>query len=74
MTIDPAQRLQSVYVPVSDGVRLAVDIWLPVGRIARGERVGAAFRATRYHRSEQPQTCAWLRQGATARSTPISRT
>ena len=53
MTIDSTQRLQSVYVPVSDGVRLAVDVWLPVERIARGERVGTAFRATRYHRAEQ---------------------
>ena len=53
MTIDSTQRLQSVYVTVSDGVRLAVDVWLPVERIARGERVGTAFRATRYHRAEQ---------------------
>ena len=54
MTIDPARRVQSLYVPVSDGVRLAIDVWLPVERIARGERVGAVFRATRYHRAEQP--------------------
>src|SRR5947209_19134657 len=54
MTIDSAQRVQSLYVPVSDGVRLAVDIWLPVERIARGERVGTAFRATRYWRAGQP--------------------
>jgi putative CocE/NonD family hydrolase len=53
MTIDSTQRLQSVYVTASDGVRLAVDVWLPVERIARGERVGTAFRATRYHRAEQ---------------------
>jgi predicted acyl esterase len=52
--IDPARRVQSLYVPVSDGVRLAVDVWLPVERIARGERVGTAFRATRYHRADQP--------------------
>ncbi len=54
MTIDPARRVQSLHVPVSDGVRLAVDVWLPVERITRGERVGTAFRATRYHRAEQP--------------------
>jgi len=54
MTIDSARRLQSLYVPVSDGVRLAVDVWLPVERIAKGERVGTAFRGTRYHRAEQP--------------------
>ncbi len=54
MTIDSTRRLQSLYVPVSDGVRLAVDVWLPVERIAGGERVSTAFRATRYHRAEQP--------------------
>ncbi len=53
MTIDSARRLQSLYVPVSDGVGLAVDVWLPVERIARGERVGTALRATRYHRAEE---------------------
>ncbi len=37
-----------------DGVSLAIDVWLPVERIGRGERVGTAFRATRYHRAEQP--------------------
>lgn len=54
MTMDSAHRVQSLYVPVSDGVRLAIDVWLPVERIARGERVGTAFRATRYHRAGQP--------------------
>lgn len=52
MTIDPTRLVQSLYVPVSDGVRLAVDVWLPVERIARGERVGTAFRGTRYHRAK----------------------
>jgi hypothetical protein len=54
MTVDPARRVQALYVPVSGGVRLAVEVWLPVERIARGERVGTAFRATRYWRAEQP--------------------
>jgi uncharacterized protein len=54
MTVDPARRVQALYVPVGDGVRLAVDVWLPVERIARGERVGTAFRATRYWRAGQP--------------------
>jgi predicted acyl esterase len=54
VTIDPARRVQALYVPVSDGVRLAVDVWLPVERIALGERFGTAFRATRYHRAELP--------------------
>jgi putative CocE/NonD family hydrolase len=53
MTIDSTRRLQSLYVPVSDGVRLAVDVWLPVERIAGGERISTAFRAARYHRAEQ---------------------
>ena len=35
MTIDPARPVQSLYVPVADGVRLAVDVWLPVEQIAR---------------------------------------
>ena len=54
MAVDSTKRLQSLYAPVTDGVRLAVDVWLPVERIARGEHVGTAFRATRYHRAEQP--------------------
>jgi putative CocE/NonD family hydrolase len=54
MKIDPAHPVQSLYVPVADGIRLAIDVWLPVERTARGERVGTAFRATRYHRAEQP--------------------
>jgi hypothetical protein len=36
MTIDSTRWLQSLYVPVSDGVRLAVDVWLPVERCAPG--------------------------------------
>lgn len=56
MTTDPNLRLQSLYVPVSDGARLAIDVWLPVERTARGERVGTAFRATRYHRSERAES------------------
>jgi uncharacterized protein len=54
VTIDPARRVQALYVPVSNGVRLAVDVRLPVERIALGERFGTAFRATRYHRAELP--------------------
>jgi uncharacterized protein len=46
--------VQALYVPVSDGVRIAVDVWLPVERIARGERIGAAVRGTRYHRAGAP--------------------
>ena len=53
MVVDPARRLQSLYVPVGDGVRLAVDVWLPVERIAAGEAIGAVVRTTRYYRAEE---------------------
>ena len=52
--IDVSRRLQSVYVPVADGVRLAVDVWLPVERTAAGGKVAAVMRVTRYHRAEGP--------------------
>lgn len=51
--LDPHRRLQSVHVAVGDGVRLAVDVWLPVDRIAAGELVGAVVRSTRYYRAEE---------------------
>jgi putative CocE/NonD family hydrolase len=44
-----------VYVPAGDGVRLAVDVWLPVERTAVGGKVGTVMRVTRYHRAEEPQ-------------------
>jgi hypothetical protein len=44
-----------VYVPAGDGVRLAVDVWLPVERTAVGGRVGTVMRVTRYHRAEAPR-------------------
>jgi hypothetical protein len=50
--VDVSRRLQSVYVPVNDGVRLAVDVWLPVERTAAG---GTVMRVTRYHRAAAPQ-------------------
>ena len=53
--VDTSLRLQSVYVPVGDGVRLAVDVWLPVERTAPGGTVGTVMRVTRYHRAEAPQ-------------------
>ena len=54
VTIDASRRLQSVYVPMRDGVRLAVDVWLPARRTAAGGRVGTVMRVTRYHRAEGP--------------------
>jgi putative CocE/NonD family hydrolase len=53
--VDTSRRLQSVYVPVGDGVRLAVDVWLPVERTAVGRTVGTVMRVTRYHRAEVPR-------------------
>ena len=55
MIVDTSRRLQSVYVPVGDGVRLAVDVWLPVERTAVGGTVGTVMRVTRYHRAEAPR-------------------
>jgi uncharacterized protein len=55
VVIDTSRRLQSVYVPVGDGVRLAVDVWLPVERTAAGGAVGTVMRVTRYHRAEVPR-------------------
>jgi putative CocE/NonD family hydrolase len=43
-----------VHVPAGDGVRLAVDVWLPVERTAVGGKVGTVMRVTRYHRAEAP--------------------
>ena len=54
-SVGASRRLQSVYVPVGDGVRLAVDIWLPMERTAAGGTVGTVMRVTRYHRAEAPQ-------------------
>jgi uncharacterized protein len=53
--VDASRRLQSVYVPAGDGVRLAVDVWLPVERTAVGGTVGTVMRVTRYHRAEARQ-------------------
>jgi putative CocE/NonD family hydrolase len=53
VTVDSSRRLQALYVPVGDGVRLAVEVWLPVERVAAGP-VGTVVRVTRYHRAEGP--------------------
>ena len=42
--------VQSAYVPMHDGTRLAVDVVLPEAA-SRGAKVGAVVRATRYWRS-----------------------
>lgn len=45
-TVDITRRLQSFYVPMGDGARLAVDLWLPVAEIKQGHTVGTVLRAT----------------------------
>lgn len=52
--VDPGRRLQSLYVPVSDGVRLGVEVWLPVDLVATAGVAGTILRATRYHRAGAP--------------------
>ncbi len=54
VAIDVTRRVQSLYVPVRDGVRIAVDVWLPVGRTAAGGRVSSVVRSTPYYRAEAP--------------------
>ena len=43
-------RLRSLYVPMPDGVRLAVDVWLPAGTTA-GARLPAVLETGRYWRA-----------------------
>src|SRR5690348_3806888 len=43
-------RLQSRYVQMPDGVRLAVDVWLPAGTTA-GARLPTVLEADRYWRA-----------------------
>ena len=43
-------RNQALHVPMRDGVRIAVDVWLPADA-APGDRLPAMMRATRYWRA-----------------------
>ncbi|MXW56257.1 MAG: hypothetical protein F4Z59_06165, partial [Gemmatimonadales bacterium] len=43
-------RNQALHIPMRDGVRIAVDVWLPEG-IRPGDRLPAMMRATRYWRA-----------------------
>ncbi|WP_419163664.1 CocE/NonD family hydrolase [Candidatus Palauibacter sp.] len=43
-------RNQALHVPMRDGVRIAVDVWLPDG-IQPGDRLPTMMRATRYWRA-----------------------
>ena len=56
---NPAPRYQGVrrfsqYVTMRDGVRLAVDVYLPEG-LAAGTRLPTILEQTRYHRSLEPK-------------------
>jgi len=42
-------RLQSLYVPMRDGIKIAIDVWLPAG-LSGGQRIPAVMRSTRYWR------------------------
>lgn len=45
-------RNQALYVEMRDGVRIAIDIWLPES-LAAGERIPTLVQATRYWRAMQ---------------------
>jgi putative CocE/NonD family hydrolase len=51
-TRKPAQR-QSLYLEMRDGVKIAVDVWLPAN-LEAGQKLPAILRSTRYWRSYQP--------------------
>ena len=44
------ERNQALHIPMRDGVRIAVDVWLPQG-IEPGARLPTMIRATRYWRA-----------------------
>jgi putative CocE/NonD family hydrolase len=47
---DAGPTCQGVYVPMRDGVRIAVDLYLPPG-LSAGDRIPVVMRATRYWRA-----------------------
>jgi uncharacterized protein len=66
-------RLQALYVRMPDGVRLAVNLWLPPGTTA-GSKLPAVLETDRYWRSpaytggftrnpEYPQAEPWMKRG-----------
>ena len=44
-------RLRSLYVPMRDGIRIAIDVWLPEG-LGQDRRIPALMTATRYWRAQ----------------------
>ncbi|MBN1813478.1 MAG: CocE/NonD family hydrolase [Anaerolineae bacterium] len=51
-THSPAQR-QSLYLEMRDGVKIAIDLWLPAN-MKSGQKLPTILRSTRYWRSYQP--------------------
>ena len=67
VTTDPDVDRQSVYVSAADGVKLAVDIFLPKG-LAPGTKFPTFFAATRYQRGQKnkpiaPRDKPWIARG-----------
>jgi uncharacterized protein len=54
VTIDRSKTLQSLYLPMRDDVRIAIDVWLP--EAAAEARVPMLIRATRYQRAADTQS------------------
>jgi uncharacterized protein len=50
-SIDSTKQLVSLYVPMRDGVKIAVDVWMPLGN--KGKDLPTLISATRYGRSFQ---------------------
>src|SRR4051812_38645122 len=61
----PAPQRLSQYVPMRDGVRIAVDVWLPSPRTA-ADRLPTVMRATRYWRDRTEQQLGEARPLTTA--------
>jgi uncharacterized protein len=61
-TPDGLRRNTARYVPMRDGTRLAVEVWLP-GDFASNQRVPTVFRATRYFRALEPGPLLRILQG-----------
>jgi putative CocE/NonD family hydrolase len=51
-TREAVQR-QSMYLEMRDGVKVAIDVWLPAG-LEPGQKLPTILRSTRYWRSYQP--------------------
>jgi uncharacterized protein len=54
IAIDRNKQLQSLYVPMKDGIKIAIDVWLPAA--AKTGKVPTAIRATRYCRANRSET------------------